>query len=194
MQHPTPTPWYIQDSENFSKLYEGVYDAAKSITCLPAYKIFYPTELDFVGLKQHATFWGTATSWTGVSDALMYDTDEWAWEETDTSGDEPVTIPHGKYWSGILNEVDSEWYRRYIYAKTFLNNKPYTLQNLHDAIAILMGNIEYTAEVDIDTLSCEVTISTDSTSVDVLRGLVSYDPSFLGKPVGIKVTYSFEVA
>lgn len=188
MQHPTPSPWYLQDSENFQKLTEGIYNVAKDITPLPAYQIFYPQYLNIAGLKQHATFWGTATSWSGVSDALIYSTDEWAWVEEA----EPDNIEHGKYWSGIPNEVDSYWYRRYIFAKTFLNNKPYSLNNLHEAITILMGDTPYEASVTMSTLSCTVTITTDANSVDILQGLISYDPSFLGKPVGVKVTYNFQ--
>lgn len=192
MQHPSPTPWYIQDSPNFTALYEGVYNVAKDITCLYAYTIFYPMELNTAGLKQHATFWGTATSWSGVKEALIYSTDEWAWTENIGTEEEPEYYLHGKYWSGLPDDVDSKWYARYIYAKTYLNNKPYSLKNLYEAIKILMGDNEYTAQVLIDDLSCEVVISTNKESVDILQGLVSYDPSFLGKPVGIKLVYSFQ--
>lgn len=194
MQHPTPSPWYLQDSENFQKLTEGIYNVAKDITPLPAYQIFYPQYLNIAGLKQHATFWGTATSWNGVKEALIYSSDVWAWEENLGTEEEPEWVVNGKYWSGLPDEVDTMWYRRYIFAKTFFNNKLFNMKNLAEALSILMGDTEYTVDVAMEPLQCEITINTDKDSVDILQGLVSYDPSFLGKPVGIKITYNFREA
>jgi hypothetical protein len=49
----------------------------------------------------------------------------------------------------------------------------------------------YQMAVTESDMECTVQVLSDLDTVTILRGISSYDPTLLGKPVGIKVNYAF---
>lgn len=186
MQFNENYPWYIQSSPVFTELYNGLYEVGSKMSCLDAWKIFYPTELNLAGLLAHAKLWGLATSWASLTDSLIYNDGKWA-ETYGEVGDED------KYWSGKESSVNEGWYRKYIALKMYIRSRPLTLETIKKAFEILLSDIpNYTIEVSEDLMACEVEVASDADTTMVLRGILSYDPTLLGKPVGIKITYTFD--
>lgn len=185
MQFNENYPWYIQSSPVFTALYNGLYEVGSKMSCLDAWKIFYPTELNLAGLLAHAKLWGLATSWASLTDSLIYDDGLWA-ETYGQVGD------GDKYWSGKESSVSEEWYRRYLSLKMYIRSRPLTLETIKKAFEILLGEyLDYTISVTEDLMACEVIVTSDAETTMVLRGILSYDPTLLGKPVGVKITYTF---
>lgn len=185
MQYNGNYPWYLQSSPVFTKLYDGMYEVVKNITPLDAWKIFYPSELNLTGLLQHAKLWGLATSWASLTDSLIYNDGLWA----ETYG---VVQDGDKYWSGKESGVDEEWYRRYVSMKAYIQGRPFSLNTIKAAFEILMGGyIDYTMAVSETDMACTIEVDSDQDTTTILRGISSYDPTLLGKPVGIKVSYAF---
>lgn len=177
-------PWYLQQSENFTKLYEGMYNVAANISPLDIYKLMFPTELTDENLKLHAQLWGYGKSWSATTNALIYDEDEW-------SGIDEESTYQNKLWSGTQTEVSGDWYLRYIKMKAYLQNRPFSLKTIKEALDILMANYIYTASVTETEFVCTINIVADESIVSALQGILSYDGALFGKPVGIRVVYNF---
>lgn len=179
-------PWYLQQSENFAKLYEGLYDVAKNISPLDVYKIMFPTELTNNNLKLHAQLWGYGKSWSATSDALIYNENEW-------SGKDDEHEYQNKYWSGTQTEVSGDWYLRYIQMKAYIQNRPFSLKTIKEGLDILMGNYLYEGEVEEDEedFTCTIKVAVSGEALSALQGILSYDGALFGKPVGIRVVYNF---
>ena len=178
-------PWYLQNSPVFTELYNGFYEVSTLMTPLDAWKIFYPSELNLAGLLMHAKFWGLATSWASLTDSLIYNDGSWA----ETYG---VEQEGDKFWSGKESSVSEEWYQRYISMKAYIQGRPFNLTTIKGALEVLLGGgTMYQMSVTESDMECTVQILSDLDTVTILRGISSYDPTLLGKPVGIKVNYAF---
>lgn len=177
-------PWYLQTSPAFTVLYEGVYNVCKNISPLDSYKVFYPSELMGLedngailkGLNTYATLWQLPTEISSIDDALIYDVDPWS----------------STYkWDGAVTGISVEWLFRYIKMKNFINQQQFSIQTMHDALAILFEGVDYTAEITVEDYEITVDISTDDTeATNFFLGLLASDATLVGKPVGFKITYT----
>lgn len=183
MQYNPDYPWYLQKSENFTKLYDGIYDTVSQVSSLDIWKLFYVNELTDANLHLHALLWGFGTAWSSISDALVYNAGEW-------SGIDGGTYQN-KLWSGKETDIGGIWYRKYLKMKMFLQGKPMNYATLKQAVEILMAQTLYTQSFTEGYMTFTLTIVTDADSVSALNGLLTFDPNLFGKPVGIKPVYTF---
>lgn len=176
-------PWYLQTSQNFVVLYEGMFNVAKNFSPLDMYKVFYPEimaeESDSLaasyGLKVYAGLWQIPVEFNAIVDALIYDVGDWS--DTDK-------------WDGDVTGATLDWFLRYIKMKTFINNQPFSLQLVNDAMNILFGDIDHNVTVTETQYAITVNIETDSDSTGVLQGILTVDPTLIGKPMGATITYN----
>lgn len=180
-------PWYLQKSPVFTALYSSIYDVAKNISPLEVWRLFYLSELDNKNVKSFAALWGlvgNAAAWTGIRDALIYNQEKWGNIQDET----------GKYWSGIQGGAEGgagDWYSRYLAMKVFVQGKPFNYLMIQEALSILFGTVQYSVSIKEEPMSCEITITSDDETCSILDGIISYDPTLFGKPVGIKITFIF---
>ena len=176
-------PWYLQTSQNFVTLYEGVFNVAKNYTSLDAYKVFYPEVMAEVpdrlgamyGLKVYASLLQIPAEFSAIVDALIYDVENWS--ET-------------KKWDGDVTGADLDWFLRYIKMKTFINHQPFCLSLIKDAMAILFGDVYYNVTVTETEYAITVNIETTESARGILQGIFVVDPTLVGKPVGKSLTFS----
>lgn len=177
-------PWYLQTSPKFDALYNGVFNVVKNISPLDLYKVFYPNELIKIsdnlavlyGLKTYATLWQLPTEITSIENALVYDVNPWS-----------TTYK----WDGDVTGISLEWLYRYIKMKNFINQQPFSLQTLHDALNILFGDVQHTVEVTEENYEVKIDITTDdNNAIGFFTGLLAVDSTLVGKPMGVKITYT----
>lgn len=174
MQKNPAYPWYLQKSPVFTKLYDGMFEVAKNISCLDVGDFFdYRAVPTGVPLARLAKVWGVG-SVLGYYDGLIYDIDKWS---TD------------KNWTGTLNTVDDSMTRNFMQMKMYIQGKQFNLIMIKEALAVLLQGVEYTADVEEDDMSFVINISAPSDVISVIQGISSFDSAFLGKPSGI--SYSF---
>lgn len=76
--------------------------------------------------------------------------------------------------------------------KAYIQGKPFNLTTIKGALEVLLGGgTMYQMSVTESDMECTVQVLSDLDTVTILRGISSYDPTLLGKPVGIKVNYAF---
>jgi hypothetical protein len=171
-------PWYIQKSETFVKLYEGLFDIAKDISPLPLGSSFDLNALEpGLPLYQLGAVWGLAANPKFVN-GLTYDLDPWS--ET-------------KVWSGGVATLDDKLYRNFLRAKVFVQNNPYSLTTLKKALELLVGE-EY-AEFSVEEKEMEFVINIKSgrSVINALQTFNSFDRYFLGQPCGVHYGFNYEV-
>ena len=176
-------PWYLQTSPNFVALYEGMFNVAKNFSPLDMYKVFYPEimaeEADSLaasyGLKVYAGLWQMPVEFSTIVDALIYDVDNWS--ET-------------KKWDGDVTGADLDWFLRYIKMKTFINNQPFSLSLIKNAMDILFGPVYKNTTVTETEYAITVNLETTEDAAGVIQGILVIDPTLVGKPVGKSLTFS----
>lgn len=174
MQKNPAYPWYLQKSPIFTKLYDGMFEVAKNISCLDIGDFFdYRTVPTGVPLARLAKVWGVGNV-LGYYDGLVYDVDEWS---TD------------KKWTGTLQTLDDSLTRNFMQMKMYIQNKHFNLIMVKEALEILLQGIEYTASVTENTMNFVINISAPTDVINVIQGISNFDGAFLGKPSGI--SYSF---
>ena len=127
------------------------------------------------GLKTYAGLWQIPVEFSAIIGALIYDVGDWS--NTDK-------------WDGDTTGASVDWFLRYIKMKTFINNQPLSLQLIHDAMDILFGELEHNVTVTETQYAITVNIETDSASTGVLQGILTVDPTLVGKPMGATITYN----
>ena len=177
-------PWYLQTSPGFTALYNGMYNVAKNITSLDAYKVFYPEEMIKIhdnlavlyGLKAYANLWQIQTEFSSIEDALVYDVDKWS----------------STYkWNGETTGLSLEWLYHYIKMKNFINGQVFNLNLLHEALDVLFEGIEYNVEVTEENNTITVNITTENTeAISFFTGLLTVDKTLFGKPIGYQLIYT----
>lgn len=174
MQKNPVYPWYLQKSPIFTKLYDGMFEVAKNISCLDIGDFFnYRTVPTGVPLARLAKVWGIGNV-LGYYDGLVYDVDNWSAD---------------KKWSGTLQTVDDSITRNFMQMKMYIQGKHFSLTMIKEALEILLQGVEYTASVTENSMSFEINISTTMEVISILQGISGFDSAFLGKPSGI--SYSF---
>lgn len=139
-------PWYLQNSEGFMTLYEGLYNTAvpiSPITLLTALDIEHTTTA--MQLKFVATLYGLRSDWVGIEQALIYNVNKW-------SGREPVNIL-----DGIAPLIISERKRWVYYSNQshggeglVLNaGKTYTLSTSLESATVSFYNYDYPGDTSL---------------------------------------------
>lgn len=177
-------PWYLQTSPVFSALYDGIYNVGKNISCLDAYKVFFPKVMANIrdnlaalkGLNIYATLWQLQTEISSIQDALIYNNDKWS---------------QSKKWDGETTGITINYFLQYIKMKNFIYQQPLTLNLIHEALEILLDGIEYTATVNETEYEITINIYTENEDAySFMVGLTTTDKTLFGKPIGRKITYS----
>ena len=76
--------------------------------------------------------------------------------------------------------------------KAYIQGRPFNLNTIKGALEVLLGSsVPYSMSVAESDMECSIQVLSDADTVTILRGISSYDPTLLGKPVGIKVSYVF---
>lgn len=176
-------PWYLQTSPNFVTLYEGMFNTAKNYSSLDSYKVFYPEIMAEIsdrlgamyGLKVYAGLWQIPVEFSAIVDALIYDVDNWS--ET-------------KKWNGDVTGADLDWFLRYIKMKTFINQQPFCLNMIKNAMDILLGEESHNVTVTETEYAITVNLEISDEAATVVQGILVVDPTLVGKPVGKSLTFS----
>jgi hypothetical protein len=172
-------PWYMQKSEGFVKLYNGLYEVAKHISPLGLGDSFDVNTLPAgKPLFQLGKMWGLADNPKFIN-GLIYDVD--AWSET-------------KVWSGGVAAVEDKLFRNFLRMKIFVQSQPFSLTTLKKALELLIGDEEATITVDEVDMGFVVNIKANVSVISTLQTFYSYDQNFIGLPCGINFGFNYELA
>lgn len=176
MQKNNAYPWYLQKSPVFTKIYDGMYEVAKNISCLDIGDFFNYNALP-VGtpLATLARVWNVG-SVLGYYDGLIYDVDSWS---TD------------KKWTGTLQTLDESLTRNFLQMKMYIQGKQFSLTMIKEALDILLQGVEYTASVTESSMSFVINISAPTQALSIIQAISGFDNVFLGKPSGISYTFAY---
>lgn len=121
-------PWYLQQPDPninspFVTVYDRLFDLVSEASPLGVGDAFNLEELSGEALGQFGSMWGLSGT-TGYYSGLIYDWDEWNM---------------GKVWSGQITDVDSQFYRKYLKAKAYMNGRNYSLNTLWEVFQIILG-------------------------------------------------------
>lgn len=173
-------PWYLQNSPNFKRLYDGLFSVAVEASPLGIGDMFNVDELTGASLYRFGEFVGLRGN-PFFTEGLIYNFDNWS--ET-------------KVWSGQVKDIDSKIYKNFVRMKAFLQaqssvfSNGYSLILIKEALAIVLAGYEYQAEVEEDFMEFTIKLSANEEVLRIFQELQSYDRHFLGKPAGI--AYKFE--
>ena len=177
-------PWYLQNSQGFMALYEGLYNVSTSIspiTLLDALDIDNATTTQ--QLKFVATLYGLRSDWVGIEQALIYDVNKWS-----------VLGGEENYWSGIPSDTQ-DLLKNYIKAKVQIRNKNLTLQALKEFFTVCLAHRDFDPSTAITvtetTMHFDLTVSLDSETLGDMVTLLSVDPYPFGKPTGISYNINY---
>ena len=169
-------PWYLQQSANFTALYNGLASVAQNISPLAIGDFFnYHTLPAGQPLYTLGKIWGLLGA-PGFYDGLIYDIDNWS--ET-------------KVWSGHLRDLDDILYRNFMQMKMYIQGKPYCLTLIHDALEMLLTGTEHVITVTEDLMSFQINISASSEVLRIVQEINSFDSTFLGKPTGVSYRFNY---
>ena len=177
-------PWYLQNSEAFMTMYNGLYTVASNISPLPFLECLNIDELTyFEQLRALTWIFGLFGSLVSVEDALIYDVNNWSVDGTVEN-----------YWSG--NPVDDlSLLRNYIKAKVQIRNKNLTLQTIKQFFSTCLAHREFDADTDIQvtesTLHFDITVTVNQDILNDMASLYATDPYPFGKPVGISYSINY---
>ena len=178
MQFNQNYPWYMQQSESFSGLYNDLFAIVSEASPLDVYKMAY---LDFMygkGLLNLGTIW-RITGDPRFVDAMIYDLDNWS---------------EGKVWTGGLGEVNAEMFRKIIQAKIFMQGRQLCLSTLKSVFDMIFDGTGITVEVEESYMHFDINITGDSDAGRLFILLKSLDPVFLGALPGISYSYNYNLS
>lgn len=170
-------PWYIQKSEGFVKLYNGLYEVAKHISSLGLGDYFNVESLPAgKPLFQLGKSFGLADNPKYIN-GLIYEVDSWS----DT-----------KVWSGGVSTVDDKLFRNFLKMKIFVQTQPFSLITLKKALELFVGDEEAVITVDEYDMRFVINIKTNINVISALQAFYSYDKNFFGQPCGINFGFNYE--
>ena len=177
-------PWYLQNSEGFMSLYNGLYNTATTISpitflnCLDLDNAEFPQQI-----KTVAMLYGLRGDWVGIEDALIYDINNWSVDEVEEN-----------YWSGRVGD-SLDLLKNYIKAKVQIRNKNLTLEALKDFFAVCLAHRNFDPETAISvtesTLHFDLTVVVGNEILNDMVTLLSVDPWPFGKPTGISYSINY---
>jgi hypothetical protein len=177
-------PWYLQNSEGFMTLYEGLYNTAVTISpisLLAALDIEHATTA--MQLKFVATLYGLRSDWVGIEQALIYNVNNWSVDGVEEN-----------YWSGLPADT-FDLLKNYIKAKVQMRNKNLTLQNIKNFFAVCLAHREFDPDTAISVaeslMHFDLTVTLDEGTLGDMVTLLSIDPYPFGKPTGISYTINY---
>ena len=180
-------PWYLQNSDGFMALYEGLYNVSthiSPISLLDALDIDNATTLK--QLRFIATLYGLRSDWVGIEQALIYDVNKWSAPEAQ-DGEE-------NYWSGLPTDT-FDLLKNYIKAKVQIRNKNLTLQNIKDFFTMCLAHRSFDAGTGISVteslMHFDLTVTLDGDTLSDMVTLLSVDPYPFGKPTGISYSINY---
>lgn len=177
-------PWYLQNSEGFMTLYEGLYNTAvpiSPISLLTALDIEHATTA--MQLKFVATLYGLRSDWVGIEQALIYNVNNWSVDGVEEN-----------YWSGLPADT-FDLLKNYIKAKVQMRNKNLTLQTLKEFFGVCLAHRDFNPATAISvtetTMHFDLTVTVDSEVLEDMVTLLSVDPYPFGKPTGISYSINY---
>lgn len=169
-------PWYLQQSETFVPLYNGFFPVAQAASPLDFGDAFNIDKAKGAMLFRLGTYWGMNGD-NSLYDGLIYSVDKWS---------------ESKVWTGGIKEVEEDFYRNMLKAKSYAFGRLYSFATLKGVFDRLFEGIEHTVEVT-ETATNHITITLTATH-EVIRTFIeikAFDLTFIGKPVGIKVEWDY---
>ena len=168
-------PWYLQQSDTFVTLYDGFFGIAESASPLGLGDAFNLDLMRGEMLYRLGTYWGMSGS-PYIWDGLIYNLDNWS--ETKT-------------WTGGLKELGERVYSNLIRAKAYAYGRPYSLETLHGVLESVFSGEQYTVEVNESYMAIEIVITAQQSVLETFIEARAFDLAFIGKPSGIKVTWTY---
>ena len=179
-------PWYLQNTEMFMALYTGLYSVGADISSYPFLSALDLENAEYAGqISAVATLFGLKGSWRGVSDALIYDQNNW-------SVDDIVE----NYWSGRVTDQGTNLIKNYIKAKVQIKNKQLTLQTLKEFFETVLGQYNFNAETDMTVteslMHFDIVVNISDEILSDMVSLFSNDEYPFGKPTGISYSVVYQ--
>lgn len=168
-------PWYIQHSPHFTKVYDQLYDLVSMASPLGIGDAFNIKDMTGSALTRLGILWGLQGA-PQYYNGLIYKIDKWS---------------DVKVWSGHAEDIEGALYKNFILMHAYINGRQYNLQLIKEAIAMLLGDAEYTLSVDEEYMSFTINLSAAPDVLRVIQQLQSYDRHFIGKPSGISYTFNY---
>lgn len=168
-------PWYIQHNPQFVSVYDGLFELASNASPLGLGDLFNLDKVYGDALFRLGILWGLQGS-EKYYDGLIYGIDNWS--ET-------------KVWGGQVQSVNQQIYRNFVRLHAYCWGRNFNLQLIQDAFNILLAGYDFTVTVDEDLMKFTINLTARSDILRIVQQIQSYDPHFIGKPVGIAYTINY---
>lgn len=176
MKNISNYPWYLQHSERFNIIYNGMFEWLNNASSLDIENAYNVDFLTGKGLANFGALWGLTSTWGGTSDGLIYDLDNWS---------------EDKVWTGRMNDPKLHMYRNFIKMKAYIVGRPYTLGLLKKALEIVTAGEDAEFWIEEGYMNFVIHIKASAEVLNMFYNMTIYDPYFLGKPTGISYTWDY---
>ena len=168
-------PWYLQQSDTFTSLYNGFFSVAQTASPLGIGDAFNVDAMTGLMLYRLGTYWGMSGS-PYLWDGLIYDIDEWTGIKT---------------WTGGLKELGEQVYSNLIKAKAYAYGRQFSLKTIKGVLEKIFEGQQYEAVVTEDLMEITITITAAQSLIQTFIEARAFDFYFIGRPSGIKVIWQY---